>query len=401
ILPVATSATALPTAASATVATDSHSQAAAPVPAAGRCTDAGLPAFRARRGAAGAAWLVIKVPRFTGRGRTEEQGFIRQRSGLGTPARAIPEWSGVHLADLGRDLLIADRPRRGRPGPRRVVGARGDRDISAGQHRADRLDPERVPVLLDVVHDQREGRSSAAAKKTDADSRIAFARRSSRTSRSSSPGRAASAVVVPGRAPASISAWVTQPHSVSGLIPSCSPIRRHALGRDAGSCRASNVIRIDRSRSSSGYFLGATIDVPPGLMVSIKPGTQQTLVGGGWWCPNRRQVVCAHGPGWRKLVKTGSGHALGDIGSSLGHGHCRCTSPSSTTMRSTSSRTSGCTITFGAAVASDARDRPARDWSDPRDQINPVRYLVWSRCSRIRTADCLLSEPERNRTSEE
>src|SRR5664280_743284 len=184
ILPVATSATALPTAASATVATDSHSQAAAPVPAAGRCTDAGLPAFRARRGAAGAAWLVIKVPRFTGRGRTEEQGFIRQRSGLGTPARAIPEWSGVHLADLGRDLLIADRPRRGRPGPRRVVGARGDRDISAGQHRADRLDPERVLVLLDVVHGQREGRSSAAAKKTDADSRIAFARRSSRTSRS-------------------------------------------------------------------------------------------------------------------------------------------------------------------------------------------------------------------------
>jgi len=30
-----------------------------------------------------------------------------------------------------------------------------------------------------------------------------------------------------------------------------------------------------------------------------------------------------------------------------------------------------------------------------------IRYLVWSRCSRIRTADCLLSEPERNRTSEE
>jgi hypothetical protein len=30
-------------------------------------------------------------------------------------------------------------------------------------------------------------------------------------------------------------AWVTQPRSVSGLIPSGSPIRRHALGRDAGS----------------------------------------------------------------------------------------------------------------------------------------------------------------------
>src|SRR5664280_2694986 len=160
-------------------------------------------------------------------------GTAELRVDLADPTHAVVLL--VHLADLGRDLLIADRPRRGRPGPRRVVGARGDRDISAGQHRADRLDPERVPVLLDVVHDQREGRSSAAAKKTDADSRIAFARRSSRTSRSSSPSRAASAVVVPGRAPASTSAWVTQPRSVSGLIPSCSPIRRHALGRDAGS----------------------------------------------------------------------------------------------------------------------------------------------------------------------
>ncbi len=57
---------------------------------------------------------------------------------------------------------------------------------------------------------------------------IEFARRSSRTFRSSSTSRAASAVVVPGRPLASISAWVSQPRSVSGLIPSCSPIRRHA-----------------------------------------------------------------------------------------------------------------------------------------------------------------------------
>src|SRR5664280_301785 len=160
-------------------------------------------------------------------------GTAELRVDLADPVHAVVLL--VHSADLGRDLLIADRPRRGRPGPRRVVGARGDRDISAEQHRADRLDPERVPVLLDVVHDQREGRSSAAAKKPDADSRIAFARRSSRTSRSSSPSRAAAAVVVPGQPPASTSAWVTQPRSVSGLIPSCSPIRRHALGRDTGS----------------------------------------------------------------------------------------------------------------------------------------------------------------------
>lgn len=44
--------------------------------------------------------------------------------------------------------------------------------------------------------------------------RIAFAQRSSRLSRSSSANRAASLVVVPGRSPASTSAWVTQFRSV-------------------------------------------------------------------------------------------------------------------------------------------------------------------------------------------
>src|SRR5664279_4394990 len=85
----------------------------------------------------------------------DEEVTAELRVDLADPVHAVVLL--VHLADLGRDLLIADRPRRGRPGPRRVVGARGDRDISAGQHRADRLDPKRVPVLLDVVHDQREG----------------------------------------------------------------------------------------------------------------------------------------------------------------------------------------------------------------------------------------------------
>jgi hypothetical protein len=69
----------------------------------------------------------------------------------------------------------------------------------------------------------------------------------------------------PGRWPVSISACMTQLRSVSGLIPSCSPIRLHAPGRDAGSFRASIVNRIDRSRSSSGYFRGATIAHPSKL----------------------------------------------------------------------------------------------------------------------------------------
>jgi len=120
-------------------------------------------------------------------------------------------------------------------------------------------------VLLDEVDDQREGRSSSAAKKADADRKIAFARRSSRTSRSNCAIFSASLVLVPGRAPASTSACITQPRSVSALIPSCSPIRTHALGRLAGSLRASNVNLIARSRSSSGYFRGAAIADPPWL----------------------------------------------------------------------------------------------------------------------------------------
>ncbi len=73
---------------------------------------------------------------------------------------------------------------------------------------------------------------------------------------------------------------MTQPRSVSGLIPSCCPIRGHAPTRVSGSCFASSTIRTARSRSSSGYFLGATIYIaPPSLTVSIKPGAGQGLGG--------------------------------------------------------------------------------------------------------------------------
>src|SRR5699024_7578115 len=114
-------------------------------------------------------------------------------------------------------------------------------------------------VLVDERHDQRCGRSGSAATKAEADFRIAFARRSSCTSFSSSARRSASLVVVPGRWPSSISACTTQFLRVSGLIPSCSPARRNVPDFLAGSCRASTATPVALSRSSAGSFLGAAM----------------------------------------------------------------------------------------------------------------------------------------------
>src|SRR3954449_12809720 len=160
----------------------------------------------------------------------------------------------VHPANVLKNRLVGQGALRRWPALGGVVGLRGDLQLLA-----DRLDPELVFVFVDVADGQREGRSSSAAKKADALFRMAFARRSSRTSRSSSASRLASSVVVPGRVPSSISAWVTQLRSVSGLMPSCLPIRASAPERVAGSRRASTANRVARSRSSSGYFLGAAM----------------------------------------------------------------------------------------------------------------------------------------------
>src|SRR5699024_321227 len=156
-------------------------------------------------------------------------------------------------------FLVAQCPLRGWAGLERVVGARRDLGARCGKRAADRLDAELMLVLVDERHDQRCGRSSSAAKKAEADFRIAFARRSSCTSFSSSASRSASLVVVPGRWPSSISACTTQFLRVSGLIPSCSPTRRNAPDLVAGSRRASTAILVALSRSSSGYFLGAAM----------------------------------------------------------------------------------------------------------------------------------------------
>src|SRR4051794_14827366 len=89
-------------------------------------------------------------------------------------------------------------------------------------------------------------------------------------------------------APPSISAWVTQLRSVSGLIPSCLPIRANAPGRVAGSCRASTAIRVARSRSSSGYFLAAAIALILQWVESLhqtRGGTLHLGAGGRRHCP--------------------------------------------------------------------------------------------------------------------
>ncbi len=49
-----------------------------------------------------------------------------------------------------------------RPPAVSVVAARGDLDVVLGEHPADRLDPEAVPIGIDVGDDQRSLRSSSA-----------------------------------------------------------------------------------------------------------------------------------------------------------------------------------------------------------------------------------------------
>src|SRR5205814_10315496 len=105
-------------------------------------------------------------------------------------------------ADLALQPLVAPRAGRGRPRAGGGVGGGGDLERAA-----DRLDPEALPVGVDVGAHRLGRQSSSPAKKTEAVVRISLARRSSRFSRSSSRMRSASELVVPARSPRSISAW--------------------------------------------------------------------------------------------------------------------------------------------------------------------------------------------------
>src|SRR5690606_31246724 len=122
---------------------------------------------------------------------------------------------GVHPADVLLELLISQGTGAGPPALGGVVGAGCDLQSVCGQHPADRLDPEHLLERVDERYERLCGRSSSAAKKAEAAFKISFARRSSATSARSRLISSASAVVVPGRWPASISARRTQVRTVS------------------------------------------------------------------------------------------------------------------------------------------------------------------------------------------
>lgn len=93
---------------------------------------------------------------------------------------------------------------------------RGDLDSGASEHLADRPGPELLLLGLDVLADQRDGRShSAAIDKPTVLFRIALALRSSRTPNAGSLIRCAWSVVVPGLRPPSTWAFLTQERKAS------------------------------------------------------------------------------------------------------------------------------------------------------------------------------------------
>ena len=101
-------------------------------------------------------------------------------------------------------------------------------------------------MAIDVVDHRLCGRSSSAAKKAEADFKMALARRSSKFSRSSCLIRSASSVVVPGRSPRSTSARRTQLRRVSGLTPQ---LVGHLLDRTLPLARLSSHIKHQTNRA--------------------------------------------------------------------------------------------------------------------------------------------------------
>ena len=115
--------------------------------------------------------------------------------------------------------------------------------------------------------------SSSVAKKSDADFRISFARRSSRFSRSSSFSFARSSVVRPGRRPSSTSARRTQLRSVSGVEPNFPAIDVIAAHCELYSCWCSNTIRTARSRTSGAYLRDFLLSVMTPSSQGLEPAT--------------------------------------------------------------------------------------------------------------------------------
>src|SRR5215216_1852163 len=195
----------------------------------------------------------------------------------------------MDAGDLRLQLLVAQRPGRERPALGGVVGGGGDR-----QQLADRLDPKPVLVTVDIGDHLVGRRSSSAPKKAAADFRISFARRSSRTSRSSVLSRSRSSLVNPGREPVSVSARRTHLRSVSEETPNLWAMEQIAAHCEGCSSWCSSTSRTARSRSSWGYLPGRVMaptsheSEPPGIPGRFRWSTTD---GGERSCPWRHMQI--------------------------------------------------------------------------------------------------------------
>ena len=150
---------------------------------------------------------------------------------------------------------VRDRAGRWGPAAGGVIGGRGDPAPRLGQDGADRLDPELLLALVDVLADQRDGRShSAAIEQADAPRPIAPPAPGSRTPDAGSPVRRAPSVVVPGRSPATDPnpPAGSRPRRVSGPAPSSSPTRRKHPQAGPGRPGRPGVNRIARPPAHRG-----------------------------------------------------------------------------------------------------------------------------------------------------
>jgi hypothetical protein len=179
------------------------------------------------------------------------------------PAYRAGDHTGPHPSNLFHQPVVTLHPHR--PKLRiplrclvRVVGRRSDR-----QHRADRLDSVLPSLVIDKGNHHFGRRSSSAcAKYADAFRRISFARRSSRTSRSSSFTRARSSLDGPDLRPRSRSSRLTQFRRVSLEQPIFSAIDTIAVYCESYSRSCSNTIRTARSRTSGEYFFALVMTQP-------------------------------------------------------------------------------------------------------------------------------------------
>nr|SCV11737.1 hypothetical protein FDG2_6002 [Candidatus Protofrankia californiensis] len=223
----------------------------------------------------------------TGPSRTITEHRIPALKEVGEPhGRAVPgirtrSWTSSP-ADINElPTRDADWPKSVRSWSFRVLGVPGGAGLAtAGEgpwlHRA-AATAQRERSLTPPRLSRRLVAHSSRAKKADAAFRISFARVSSRTSRSSSAIRCASAVEVPGRWPPSISACFTHMRRDSDPTPSRLATTVIAPVRWPDSLRTSKTIRTARSRSSAGYVLGVgTALILPRSRASTRPGAVQS-----------------------------------------------------------------------------------------------------------------------------